>query len=134
MPPRPFKPCLKCKNLHRNPNGYCDDHQPEDKEYDNRRGSASSRGYDSRWKKVRDRKIQHDPLCECHRCKEMDRHRMAEVVHHVKPIKTHPELRLVWSNLMSMCFDCHEVSEGRGFDEEYNKWKRNKTEGWINGA
>jgi len=37
---------------------------------------------------------------------------IAEDVHHIKPIRTHPELRLVWDNLMSVCRECHKIIEG----------------------
>ena len=83
------------------------------KSYDRDRGSASRRGYDAAWQKARARKLAKDPLCECDRCKAKDRVRAANVVHHIKPVKKHPELRLVWSNLMSMAWVCHEVEEGR---------------------
>ena len=35
----------------------------------------------------------------------------ATEVHHIVKIKDRPELRLEWSNLMSVCRDCHERIE-----------------------
>jgi len=93
----------------------CPDH-PEDKEYDKRRGSASSRGYDRRWQFIRKVKLANDPLCE--RCLEQGKTEAAEMVHHIKPVETHPELRLVMSNLMSLSDNCHDIVEGRKIDEK----------------
>jgi len=42
----------------------------------------------------------------------------AEQVHHIKGIADHPELRLVWSNLLSVCKTCHERVEG---DEKFER-------------
>jgi len=78
--------------------------------YDNRLNSGE-RGYSNDWQKVRKIKIKQDPLCEI--CARVDIDRVASIVHHIKPIETHPELRLVMSNLMSLCNDCHEATHGR---------------------
>ena len=53
----------------------------------------------------------------------MGRKRPANVVHHKKPVETHPELRLDHSNFQSMAHDCHEVEEGRAIDREYEAFK-----------
>ncbi len=95
----------------------------QQKRYDKRRGSASSRGYDRHWQKVRGQKLDRNPLCECDRCLCMERTRAANVVHHIKPVETHPHLRLVMSNLTSMAYFCHEVEEGRAVDYEYLSWE-----------
>ncbi len=55
---------------------------------------------------MRLRKLKTDPLCEFH--KERGETVLATVVHHIKPIAEAPELRLVWSNLCSLCKDCHD--------------------------
>jgi 5-methylcytosine-specific restriction protein A len=39
---------------------------------------------------------------------------LAEVVHHIIPIKERPDLKLVPSNCQALCFPCHEVIHGRG--------------------
>lgn len=46
-------------------------------------------------------KLAQDPLCEV--CKAEGRATLAAQVHHDKPIRTHPELRLALSNLVSIC-------------------------------
>lgn len=96
------------------------------KAYDKRRGSASSRGYDRHWKKVREQKLDINPLCECVRCLAMGRTRAADTVHHKAPIETSPQLRLVMSNLLSMAHLCHEVEEGRAVDWEYIDCQRGR--------
>jgi len=74
------------------------------------RGSPSERGYDNQWRKLSERFRKHNPLCQ--RCNMKGRVTVAEDVHHIKPIRTHPELRLVWDNLMSVCRECHKIIEG----------------------
>lgn len=37
----------------------------------------------------------------------------AKYVHHIKPMKDYFELALEDSNLVSLCFECHEEVEGR---------------------
>ena len=71
-----------------------------------RRGSASERGYDSRWSKLRERFIAEHPLCEY--CAGRDLTVPAEEVDHVKPFSG-PEdpLRLDETNLQSLCHACH---------------------------
>lgn len=66
-----------------------------------RRGSASSRGYDSHWEKLRRVYITQHPVCEV--CGQAP----AEDVDHIMPIDVRPELRLVESNLQAICRPCH---------------------------
>ena len=47
-----------------------------------------------------------DPLCE--ECLKHGIEKPLELVHHVLPIETYPELRLVMENLMSLCRNCHD--------------------------
>lgn len=78
-----------------------------DREYDRMRGSASSRGYDWTWHKLRNAVLQGSPLCV--RCEKQGRTRAAEEVDHIQPISTHPELRLVRENLQPLCLPCHRL-------------------------
>ncbi len=88
---------------------------------DGNRPNSSDRGYDHQWQKVRARKVKKDPFCE--RCLKkipklyvpisVKTNGNYGVVHHIKPIETHPHLRLVMENLESLCFDCHEREHGR---------------------
>lgn len=64
------------------------------------RGSAASRGYDAEWSKVRFRFLHHNP--DCCVCGAKATH-----VDHIKSVREAPHLRLVESNLRSMCGPCH---------------------------
>ena len=50
-----------CPNL--TDQGYCEAHKQEAQAYDQYRGSAAERGYDSRWRKARLRFLKANPLC-----------------------------------------------------------------------
>ncbi len=121
-----MKPCKgkfgSCPNIIDYGEKYCPECLPIEKnrnkikasEYDKDRGSARARGYDAVWSRLRKMKLRMNPLCECVNCLSGERQiKTATVVHHIWPIETHPELRLVMSNLMSMARDCHEREEGR---------------------
>jgi len=108
MPQRPNRACgvPGCKNYQP-----CPIHKKDD------RSSAHQRGYDSKWQKVRKTKLMMNPLAECGicpviDCKDRGRTIPADMVHHIKPIRTHPELRLAWKNLMSVNQNiCHAKIE-----------------------
>ncbi len=74
------------------------------------RGSSASRGYDHQWRLLSERFRKHNPLCQ--RCHTLGRVEPAKDVHHIKKITTHPELRLKWDNLMSVCRECHKTLDG----------------------
>ena len=130
---RPARPCLRCKKRHTNDGGYCDacmDRRQKTvkaqvSKYDGLRGSSAARGYGRDWQKVRRFKLSQNPLCECSRCKKMGRILVADTVHHIKPVETHPHLRLNIGNFMSMTSHCHEVEHGRAKDYEYQRWGKN---------
>ena len=66
--------------------------------YDQKRESASDRGYDYRWSKIRRVKLNTDPLCE--RCS-----RIAELVHH----RDRNQRNNDFDNLESLCVKCHDI-------------------------
>jgi len=68
---------------------------------------SSQRGYDGKWRRLRALKLKRNPLCE--ECERLGRVVPATMVHHIVPIEQDPTLRLVWSNLMSLCEACHDV-------------------------
>jgi 5-methylcytosine-specific restriction enzyme A len=69
----------------------------------------------SAWQRVRDMKLRRDPLCEA--CKQAGRDVMAEMVHHLIPIKrgTH---NLDMTFLVSLCHRCHNAVESEMEQEE----------------
>ena len=78
--------------------------QPRRSEY---RGTRKERGYDEDWLRLRSRYLAAKPTCN-------DCRRLATEVHHIKPIRDYPELRLVWENLMGLCKSCHSKRTARG--------------------
>ena len=88
----------------------CDAH-PIDRNQ-NRVKKPSDAFYGSaQWQKARSAYRNRHPLCE--RCEREGRVKIADMVHHIKPTDTHPELKTDWNNLESLCRDCHEQIEGR---------------------
>lgn len=72
--------------------------------YDRRRGSASARGYDRDWQKLRAMFLRNHPLCAD--CLEANRATPSIEVHHVQDIaKGGP--RLDEANLLALCKACH---------------------------
>lgn len=123
MPFKPSRPCMgrgprrgSCPNLIRGPETCCPDCMPFEKakirRYDQERGNSGDRGYDAQWQKVRDMKANQDPLCE--QCLKESRIVPLDIVHHIKPIETHPELRLAIDNLISLCNAHHEETHKDG--------------------
>ena len=79
---------------------------PPREEYDKRRGSASERGYDAAWHKLREIKVKQNPLCED--CEQDGLTVIVNEVDHIIPISGRDDpLRLDMENLRSMCKTCH---------------------------
>jgi 5-methylcytosine-specific restriction protein A len=81
------------------------------KRHDLFRGSASERGYDWAWSKLRDRWIWQHPLCA--ECERQDRLTPATEVDHIIPIRGAPERRLDDTNLQSLCHRCHATKTAK---------------------
>jgi 5-methylcytosine-specific restriction endonuclease McrA len=83
------------------------------------RKTSHKRGYDNAWRKLRKAKLTKDPTSECNicpiksRCSDFGKTFAADTVHHLKPVSKYPDLRLAWSNLMSVSRSCHERIEER---------------------
>jgi 5-methylcytosine-specific restriction protein A len=75
------------------------------KRLDQRRGSSASRGYDADWRRVRLIALAAEPLCRF--CAERGLTVPGEEVDHIKPLDLRPDLRLVLSNLRTLCKRCH---------------------------
>lgn len=76
-----------------------------DVRYDKERGSASARGYDRDWQRLRLVQLGNEPLCR--HCYARHILTPAVEVDHVVPINVAPDRRLDIDNLQSLCKDCH---------------------------
>ena len=108
MPRKPKRPCRMtgCPNLTDKKSGYCEKHEkPMQRHYERfTRGYRQHERYGNAWRRIRDRHLAREPLCEM--CWKRGRFVAATLVHHIKPLGdggTHDE-----SNLMSLCVSCHE--------------------------
>ena len=111
MPDKPKHFCNKpgCGRLTNN--RFCEQHQAaDDKQYNERRGSAHAQGYDRAWVAVRNLYLAQFPLCEI--CEAKGKLTPAVLVHHKKPIKEGGAL-LDSDNLQSLCNSCHEDIHGK---------------------
>lgn len=101
MPHRAARACVVpgCPNLVRGRDSRCPEHQREyEARQDARRGTASERGYDARWQKIRDRFLGDHPFCEI--CGEP-----ATVAHHI--VRRREGGGDTPRNLMALCASCH---------------------------
>lgn len=78
---------------------------------DLRRGTPAERGYDKDWYAVREVFIKEHPLCLF--CEQEGKVVPAEVVDHIISISEDPSLRLVKSNLRSLCKRHHDSRTAR---------------------
>lgn len=60
------------------------------------------------WKKLRALVLKENNY-ECKMCKDKGKYKRARTVHHIKHVKTNPELALTKSNLMCVCNECHNI-------------------------
>jgi 5-methylcytosine-specific restriction protein A len=90
---------------------YCADHT---RERDQRRGTATQRGYDARWRRRRLAYLREHPLCE--HCLANGRATPATQVDHVVPLRSGGADAP--SNYQALCASCHSrktVREDGGF-------------------
>jgi 5-methylcytosine-specific restriction protein A len=129
MPSKPKHPCNYpgCPELA--VTRYCDKHtQITAKQYNEQRGSATARGYDSRWQKARKVYLAKHPLCECNECKTMGRLLPATVVDHIIPHKGNKGLFWDQANWQAMSKKCHDRKTAR----EDGRWGRDTAGGASN--
>ena len=105
MPWKPKRPCSYpgCPELVEG--RFCEKHRKKEQRRYNKyeRDPLSGKRYGRRWRKIRNRYICANPLCE--QCLKHDVMTAAGEVHHIKPLAqggTHAE-----ENLMSLCKPCH---------------------------
>lgn len=83
---------------------------------DEARGTPAERGYDKDWWRLRHAFLQTNPICCVPSCGAKATH-----VDHIKSIKEAPHLRLVPSNLRSMCGPCHSRRTARDQSQAWGK-------------
>lgn len=103
MPRRPRKPCRHpgCPEL--TEGLYCLEHG---KQHNCDRVTSSGRGYDSRWRRARNRYLKAHPLCG--KCRVEGRLRKATVVDHIIPHRGDQQLFWDESNWQPLCKSCHD--------------------------
>lgn len=116
---RALKPCKSpgCPQLTRDPKGYCVDHiQTASNHSDYKRNRTDRREqlfYASTiWLKTRSMALRRDHGL-CQHCLRDGEVKVADMVHHAISIKADWSLRLVLSNLLSLCNRCHQREERR---------------------
>lgn len=119
MPMKPLKPCKHpgCSELTKDK--YCEKHINLHR---NKRENASNRGYDSRWRKARNRYLKANPLCI--HCKEQGKLTRATVVDHIRPHRGDKKLFWDESNWQPLCKKCHDrktMTEDRYQEYSYNR-------------
>ena len=107
MPSRSKTPCSKCRTalIPVGSGGLCDTcRKNKHKEYNRfRRDQEAQSIYNSnRWRKVRNLKLQQDPLCELCRPEVV----IGSTVHHIKEIKDGGD-PYDMDNLQTVCAACH---------------------------
>ena len=79
--------------------------------------------YTIRWQRLRDRKLDENPLCE--KCAQADITTAATIVHHVRPVRDGGDPFPDLDGLQALCHDCHQGEQSRyrlpGEREEFQK-------------
>lgn len=84
--------------------GRCELHA---RNWEQRRGTTTQRGYDGAWQRLRRMVLADEPLCR--HCAAADRITIATEVDHIVPLDSAPHLRLERSNLQPLCHPCHDA-------------------------
>jgi 5-methylcytosine-specific restriction protein A len=73
---------------------------------DRRRNAEKAQAYDAAWRALRVRFLAIHPVCQ-------DCAAPATDVDHILAVRSHPWLRLEWSNLRAYCHSCHSKRTNR---------------------
>jgi len=122
LPSRAMKPCNKpgCRNLTHD--RYCAEHKRQEaKRYDQQRGTAAQRGYDSRWNVYSRSYRKRNPLCV--ECLKKGDTVPSKHTDHIIPVSG-PDDPLFWdpNNHQALCHSCHSrktAKEDGGFGNRY---------------
>jgi 5-methylcytosine-specific restriction protein A len=121
MPRKSPKPCRHpgCPALVYDGERFCEEHRKQrQKEHDARRGSAASRGYGHRWRKLRKMFLRSHPLCADPFGVHAERGELVaatEVDHIVSRARGGTD---AWDNLQALCKPCHS----RKTAQEDRRW------------
>ena len=106
MPYKPKRPCAfpGCGRLAESKQ-HCAEHAKRERDFYNKynRSADMNKTYGRAWKRIRDRYVRDNPLCEM--CIKERRLAPVDEVHHILPVSqggTHER-----ENLMSLCRSCH---------------------------
>ena len=111
MPTQPKRPCRYpgCPSLATPGEQYCPQHKTKTEQFYNKYQRPNDKNaYGRAWKRIRDRKIKENPLCE--ECLKNGIYKAAEEVHHILPLADGG--RSTQDNLMSLCRSCHLKMHG----------------------
>lgn len=113
MPQRPSRPCRNrlCRSIHRNANGYCDEHQADAQQAKRGRAGQWSAWYTTpKWRALRARQLRAEPLCAY--CMKAGKVTEATVCDHITPHRG--DEVLFWSGpFQSLCQSCHSSDKQR---------------------
>ena len=118
MGSRPAKPCAwpGCAALVSG-TPHCPRHKPlaaerreqqlkrSHRQYNTSRDVSDQRYKQEKWRRLSIYYRKLHPLCV--QCEKEGRVTASQMVDHIKPTKTHPELFFEWSNLRALCHPCH---------------------------
>ena len=79
------------------------------------------------WRKLRARRIREYPLCES--CLKKGWYNAGQVVDHIKPVEQRPDLALVYDNLQTLCYKCHDWKTKQ--DQQTTKQEKRLAKGKI---
>lgn len=104
-----------CYDIATDDSAYCTVHKHQIcKSYELTRETAVVRGYDTRWRKIREMILKREPMCQCDLCKGYGK--VADMVHHIDKNPKNNSL----DNLLSMNAECHNSLHAE------DRWKRRK--------
>jgi 5-methylcytosine-specific restriction enzyme A len=107
MPSKPYRLCPKCQQVVQGPCTQCN--KANERQHDQYRGSAASRGYDHRWSEYSKGYRANHPLCA--RCEAKGLVVPTAVVGHIKPANRFPDLFWDEANHVPLCRACNAQQE-----------------------
>lgn len=99
------------------------------------RRSTSGEGHGWDHRQASERYRMEHPLCErCVMLYGAEHAQPSRDMHHIQAIKDKPDLRMVKSNWLAVCFDCHEAIEGDAIKGvEVKRWSEFNYERCLDG-